>query len=75
MKQFDRYLRSDSSYMLHERCGNLGVQAQHEAEREAEHGSLILAQRCQRVIHDFAAEHRIMPDEARILLLDTGVRL
>lgn len=58
-------------------CGrvNTGIVAQLQAQEEAELGSVTLERECRKVIRAFAHEHHIRPDEARILLLDTGVRL
>lgn len=67
---FERYLRADSSYMLHERHGNLGLLAQREAEEDAKAGSFMLADRCNRAIQKWAWQHRILPEQAMILLLD-----
>lgn len=54
--------------------GNTGVQAQREDETKASFASQLLASKCQRVIWDFAVEHRIPVNDAKVLLLDCGLK-
>jgi hypothetical protein len=70
----DLYRRGDGDMAL---CGrvNTGVVAQMQHEAEAAAGSLMLANHCLRAFDRFADRYGIAADEARVLLLDTGVRL
>jgi hypothetical protein len=70
----DIYRRGDGDMAL---CGrvNTGVVAQMQHEAEAAAGSLMLANHCLREFDRFAAHYGIAVDEARVLLLDIGVRL
>jgi hypothetical protein len=52
-----------------------GFRADANAIIDAEQGSLMLANMCNRSIDKFATQYGIEPNEARILLLETGVRL
>ncbi len=70
----DLYRRGDGDMSLSNRA-NTGTCAQAVFERDAESGSTALANRCLRAFDHFAEEHGIGPDEARILLLDTGIAL
>jgi len=63
---------SGRHYLNREGCG---LDALHLAEAEAERGSITLERECRKVICAFANQYHIHPDEARILLMDTGVRL
>lgn len=59
-------------YLNREGCG---LDALHMAEAQAERGSITLERECRKAICAFANKHHIEQNEARILLLDTGVRL
>lgn len=70
IRDFKRYLRKDSSFTQARSPGNAAVFAQHQAEEEAREGSFMLADRCNRAIQNWAHKHRILPEQAMILLMD-----
>lgn len=74
MSKRDRTYRQSSHY-LKDANANTGQGAFMLAQKEAEIGSSILLERCSLAIQRFADRYGISDDEARILLLDTGVRL
>lgn len=71
---FERYLRADSTYMLHSRCGNTGVEAQRQAETEAEIASAMLRDATIRAIMGHADQAGVHVDTAASFLLSRGER-
>jgi hypothetical protein len=66
---------------FHRRAGSFELEplppAQGEvvARMDAEHGSRTLERECRQLFWRFSKQHRVSVDEARILMLNTGVRL
>ena len=54
---------------------NTGLKSLHEAEEDAVRGSEMLFEKLNSAFFKFAWRHRITEEEARHLLLNTGVRL
>ncbi len=63
---------SGRHYLNREGCG---LDAMHQSAVEAERGSVTLERECRKAFRTFANKYQIQPEEARILLMDTGVRL
>lgn len=72
---FDTYRKYPACPHISTAPGNLGTRAYELAQKHAENGSEILRLAIERQFEGFARRYRITEEEARILLLDTGVRL
>lgn len=74
-KMLNEYRRLDGEFHYPGGHDNSGLKANDEAAREAEIGSQRLKEALNKAIFKFGFKHSITTDEARHLLLNTGVRL
>lgn len=74
MRPKELYRRYDSELYQNESASS-GLLAHREAEDEARNGSGQLLEAVQRSMRKFAWRYGVSENDARILLMDTGVRL
>jgi hypothetical protein len=75
MKAREIYRRLDGNYCWPGGHDNSGIKAQHEAEDAAKASSDALLEKLNSAFFKFAWKHRISEEEARFLLLNTGIKL
>jgi hypothetical protein len=75
MKAREIYRRLDGNYTWPRGHDNAGLKAQYEEEQAAIVASNILLEKLNSAFFKFAWKHRISEEEARFLLLNTGIKL
>lgn len=71
----NEYRRTDGNHSWPGGHDNTGLQTQHAEEEAARLASKVLLEKLNSAFFKFAWRHRISEEEARFLLLNTGIRL